>query len=345
MYDTLMQMGRWFGYRTNYEDLCKIWMDKDNKSWYEHISDATDELRRDVKRMRENDKTPLQFGLRVRNDINSLLVTARNKMRTANDFERISSLSETFLETTKLYNDEFKNEKNREVVNNLILDIIDTEEYEFEKIGKKCGYKNVPKELILDFLSNFNASYANFPFDTETIKNFINNYGGYELNKWDVVFINGESNNTFDIGNGQKVNCVKRSFVFKHNGELIQISERDRLGTADDSKFGLTDGDIKKIEEYFYSNSENKGKSMPQKVFFEYVRNPLLMIYPIELKDSKEKFNTKEELRVSKTLIGISVGIPILSNSETKYAKYKINLIELRRVEGYDNDGGEENDN
>ena len=141
MYDTLMQMGRWFGYRPNYDDLCKVWIDENNKSWYQHISDATDELRRDVKRMRENDKTPMQFGLRVRNDINSLLVTARNKMRTANNAERIISLSETFLETTKLYNDEFKNEKNREVVNNLLLDISDAAGCSFEESGKKRGYK------------------------------------------------------------------------------------------------------------------------------------------------------------------------------------------------------------
>lgn len=349
MYDTLMQMGRWFGYRPNYDDLCKVWMDENNKLWYQHISDATDELRRDVKRMKENDKTPMQFGLRVRNDINSLLVTARNKMRTANNAERIISLSETFLETTKLYNNEFKNEKNREVVKNLILDINDSNGCTFEESGKKRGYKNVPKELILDFLSNFNASYANFPFDTENIKNFINNYGGYELNKWDVVFINGESNTYFDIGNSQKVNCVKRSFVLKHNDELIQISgKRNRLGTSEDSKFGLTDDEIKKIKEKFYSIPENKDKSMSQKTFFEFVRNPLLMIYPIELKDMldvDDQEKGKERLNVSKTLIGISVGFPILANSETKYAKYKINLIELKKIEDCDMDGGDENDN
>ncbi len=349
MYDTLMQMGRWFGYRPNYDDLCKVWMDENNKSWYQHISDATDELRRDVKRMRETDKTPMQFGLRVRNDINSLLVTARNKMRTANNAERIISLSETFLETTKLYNDEFKNKKNREIVNNLILDISDTAGCSFEESGKKRGYKNVPKELILDFLSNFNASYANFPFDTETIKNFINNYGGYELNKWDVVFINGESNKTFEIGNSQKVNCVERSFIFKHNDDLIQISgKRNRLGAAEDSKFGLTEFDIDKIKEKFYSIPENKNKSMSQKVFFEYVRNPLLMIYPIQLGkvlETDDQVKAKERLNVSNTLIGISVGFPILANSETKYAKYKINLIELKKIEEYDTEGGEESDN
>ena len=130
---------------------------------------------------------------------------------------------------------------------------------------------------------------------------------------------------------------------------MIQISgRRNRLGTAEDSKFGLTDDEVQKIKDKFYSISENKGKSMSQKAFFEYVRNPLLMIYPIELKnvlDVDDQVKAKERLNVSNTLIGVSVGFPILANSETKFAKYKINLIELKKIEDYDIDGGGENDN
>ena len=48
-----------------------------------------------------------------------------------------------------------------------------------------------------DFLNNFDSSYANFPFDILTIKEFINNYPTSELSTWDVVFINGESKKTF----------------------------------------------------------------------------------------------------------------------------------------------------
>jgi hypothetical protein len=43
MYDTLMQMGRWFGYRMGYDDLCRIWMPRDAVAWYAHIAAATEE--------------------------------------------------------------------------------------------------------------------------------------------------------------------------------------------------------------------------------------------------------------------------------------------------------------
>ena len=65
MYDTLMQMGRWFGYRQNYEDLCRIWMLREASSWYAHIAEATEELQLELKKMERANATPEQFGLAV----------------------------------------------------------------------------------------------------------------------------------------------------------------------------------------------------------------------------------------------------------------------------------------
>src|SRR5699024_8385005 len=44
MYDTLMQMGRWFGYRPNYESLCRVYLSNDSYNWYTHIAEASEEL-------------------------------------------------------------------------------------------------------------------------------------------------------------------------------------------------------------------------------------------------------------------------------------------------------------
>ena len=332
MYDTLMQMGRWFGYRPNYHDLCKIWMDENNKEWYKHISEATDELRRDIKIMRELDKTPLEFGLRVRNDINSLLVTARNKMRTAQAIERVISMSETYLEMTKLYNNDLKNRTNIIAVNNLLASI----QYKgkiLESRGKNKGYKDVDKEIIIDFLNNFDSSYANFPFDISTIKEFINNYPTSELSTWDVVFINGESKKTFCLDKNKEndafINCVERSYMPRNNGKLIQMSAtKNRLGTANDSKFGLLQSKIDEIENNFRQNFDNKGKAVPQREYFKIKRNPLLMIYMITL--GQNKSDETVDIKVDEPFVGISIGFPVLPNVSTKFAKYKINIIELR---------------
>lgn len=83
MYDTLMQMGRWFGYRPGYEDLCRIYLSEDSKGWYAHIAEATEDLRQQIKQMRRDGFSPKDFGLYVRAHPDALIVTALNKMRHA----------------------------------------------------------------------------------------------------------------------------------------------------------------------------------------------------------------------------------------------------------------------
>ena len=80
MYDTLLQMGRWFGYRMGYEDLCRVWMPEEAQGWYTHIADSIEELRDELARMQSVNATPRDFGLKVRSHPDTLVVTARNKM-------------------------------------------------------------------------------------------------------------------------------------------------------------------------------------------------------------------------------------------------------------------------
>jgi hypothetical protein len=51
MYDTLMQMGRWFGYRPGYVDLCRLYTSTELQEWYQHITLASEELRLEFDRM------------------------------------------------------------------------------------------------------------------------------------------------------------------------------------------------------------------------------------------------------------------------------------------------------
>ena len=81
MYDTLLQMGRWFGYRNNYEDICKIWMTENMKDDYEHITDSFLELMEEIRQLEKAEgKTPLDFGLKVLSHPDSLMITAKNKI-------------------------------------------------------------------------------------------------------------------------------------------------------------------------------------------------------------------------------------------------------------------------
>lgn len=79
MYDTLMQMGRWFGYRDGYIDVCRLYTTSELVDWFGHIAMASEELRVEFEKMVANNGTPSQYGLKVRAHP-VLLVTSAVKM-------------------------------------------------------------------------------------------------------------------------------------------------------------------------------------------------------------------------------------------------------------------------
>ena len=78
-----MQMGRWFGYRSGYKNLTRIFMPEISYDHYCSIHIATEELRQELETMEAVNKTPLDFGLKVRNSDTGILITARNKLQSA----------------------------------------------------------------------------------------------------------------------------------------------------------------------------------------------------------------------------------------------------------------------
>lgn len=80
MYDTLMQMGRWFGYREGYLDLCRLYTTGELQDWFSHVAFAEEELKREFEHMSNARLTPADYGLRVRQHPDGMLVTALNKM-------------------------------------------------------------------------------------------------------------------------------------------------------------------------------------------------------------------------------------------------------------------------
>ena len=119
MYDTLMQMGRWFGYRPYYEDLCRIWMPEAAQGWYEHVAESIEELRGEFRSMEASTATPEEFGLKVRSHPDTLIVTARNKMGTGASVVVGLGLAFRLIETHRLRGDEESLDINRQAAQRL----------------------------------------------------------------------------------------------------------------------------------------------------------------------------------------------------------------------------------
>jgi hypothetical protein len=87
MYDSLMQMGRWFGYRPGYVDLCRLYTTNQIFEWFNHITLATEEMRNDFDEMTAIHQSPKDFRLKVRNHHGLLTITSLNKLYFAEDIE------------------------------------------------------------------------------------------------------------------------------------------------------------------------------------------------------------------------------------------------------------------
>ncbi len=324
-YDTLMQMGRWFGYRKNYDDLCRVWMDSVSQAWYAHICEATDELLAEVKVMRERNATPLEFGLKVRNDPGiPLIVTAKNKMRTAQVKVLNVALSEKALETPLLFNDASKNNVNLAAA----LKVISAGNV--TKYGKQYGAKDIDKKLILDLLDEIEIPESNIRLDPLALRVFIEQYAGTELDKWDLVLISG-SGSEFNLTNNISVKLKVQNYDIPRDN-IIRISKsKSRMGSPSDPRFGLSDTQIELLKSKFnYLTSDS---------YMSIQRKPILMIYFVTPSDESEDKDKLANL-MGKPLVGFGVGIPKLENTETKYIKYQLTKIyqEFGGIEEYEDE-------
>lgn len=335
-YDTLMQMGRWFGYRHKYEDLCKIWMPSKSIDWYKEIYESTELLKDEIRRYQNTEYTPKDFGLSVRQNKTALLVTARNKMRATEKHQLKPSFSSEIMETKFLCVSNDVLEQNKTIYDSLIKDL---ENYESVKMKTRFGYTNVDKGIVSKFLSGFNLPIQNIFVQTNIITSFINGgYKGDELLKWDICFVSGKSAQKVQV-NEEIINKSLYSFKVRNTkSKVIQLSwASPKLGNNYDMEYGLSDEEISDLK------SRLGKKTLTQADYFSKVtpvinRRPLLLVYNIELKnhegdgvDIREKYmkNTNE-----KNLIGFVIGIPHLRDVDSRTVTYIVNSVAADQLFG-----------
>jgi hypothetical protein len=99
-YDTLMQMGRWFGFRNGYEDLTRIYMTEELAGWFSDLALVEHQLREDIQIYESQDLTPLQLGTRIL-EHPAMLVTSRLKQRFASTITVEQSYSAQIVQTVR----------------------------------------------------------------------------------------------------------------------------------------------------------------------------------------------------------------------------------------------------
>ena len=215
MYDTLMQMGRWFGYRPEYQDLCRIWMPEAAQGWYEHIAESIEELRGEFRSMEASNATPEEFGLKVRSHPDTLIVTARNKMGTGAQIVVSIGLADRLIETHTLRRDAEILEVNRNAARRLSQRLRQSgfpiEDAERDAFGFLL--REVPVAPILDFLTEFRNHDGSLLTNGEPVRRYIEERQDDEFAEWDVLFASvGEREvNRTDESLGRTIRCQRRT--------------------------------------------------------------------------------------------------------------------------------------
>jgi len=216
MYDTLMQMGRWFGYRPGYVDLCRLYTTADLVEWFEHIADAAEELRSEFDAMAESGGTPLDYGLRVQSH-SVLLVTSPLKMRNARSLQL--SFSGELLETVSLHNDAVNLDRNLAAFERLVSamgapaegDPIIRARRASTQEWKGFLWKGVPAEAIVDFFEAYATHHKARKVNSDLLQKFVGSMAGAgELTSWTVAVIGGGASEPFLLPGGQAVNPLQR---------------------------------------------------------------------------------------------------------------------------------------
>ncbi|HEY1580492.1 MAG TPA: Z1 domain-containing protein [Terracidiphilus sp.] len=321
MYDTLLQMGRWFGYREGYADLCRLWITDEAAQWYAHITSATEELREEIKQMRQQNATPMQFGLKVRAHPDSLIVTAQNKMRQAKTIERVISLSKKLLETTRLKSNTNALISNSAALNRFLKDLErSTTRFESSPWSKTICY-SVPKETVASLLHDFDVHPLNVAFQTGDLARYLETTTESKLRQWDVVFDGGSGDETTV---GPVTLRTARRHIVSRDGMLLVSGKSARVGSRGIEREGIDPATVKRIEDEFRAAAP--GKSIPDKAYRNGRTRPLLIVYLLTA-------NPPSPVPAVETIVALGLSFPEFDDTDVaKRVVYRVNLVEWRSM-------------
>lgn len=326
MYDALLQMGRWFGYRDGYEDLFRIWLPEISSYWYSYISEASDELRASIKQMQVSRLKPIDVGLRIRSHPDALLITARNKMRYSEEITGSINLSNELVETTRLSSDSDVLTRNYIESLDLIKRLVSSNSL------KRCDVKfpiweSIPKNMVIEFLDSYVSHPLDTKFPSHVIAKFLKDNNEPTLDNWDIAFPNGETEVQELIANF-KVKPLIRKIIADETSHSYFIGGRNRrLGDASHEKIGIDETLISKAKETYNKNNENK-KTVPGKAYREFRTKPLLLIYLLKPTENNQFLELPKECSY---MVGVALIFPKLVKGG-EVVTYRINLVELRNL-------------
>lgn len=268
--DTLLQMARWFGYRPGYEDIVRVWISPDVADQFRFVSDVSEELRAQIREMRELGKTPEDFGLMVRKHPETLAITAKKGVSESRSM--VISLSGRRIETTKIPANSAVLRHNQNAVRDFLMAIeadSGDKKWNWEEEGLQYpGKLDVSKDRIADLLESFRYDRGNLIL-ANSLHKLIRDQTSSVFQDWTVGIVNGTGVRT-DLAPGLTVpNTPKRAVRYSTDGSAGSF----RVSGSSARLAGSTD--LAKT----YAHS---GDALVEPAVYRELPHPTLLIYPLD---------------------------------------------------------------
>lgn len=327
MYDTLMQMGRWFGYRPGYVDLCRLYTTPDLEIWFRHVSLAAEELRERLDHMAMIGSTPETYGLRIQShDI--LLVTAPNKMRHAKLFQ-ISFQGESKIQTVFL-SEPAANVRNATTVTAFLDSIGKPNDFggsgNYKSAPGRRIWKDVPGTLVANLLGNLIFPEEARDVNASRLSAYIREQlSGGELTEWTIAVLSGSGEMV--VCNGWVFATIKRAPL-----ERARATGRYVVKTILSPRDEAIDLSKEEYEEALEATNKRRAASTSKKLATvpdgpeirrTRGKNPkraLLLLYPLSPATAR--------LELSAPIFGVVVSFP--DSNSGRAASYRFNTVEQR---------------
>ena len=337
-YDSLLQMCRWFGYRPGYEELCRVYISPINIMNFRAVIDAVEDLKMQFREMIIRKKKPKDFGLMVKESPDtletSLLITSRNKMYNTGKIEHVINYGGTYADTSKIYVNKDYNSFNRQYVEDMFERIISEGDSEVVEDSSKYFLKDVDKRFVAECIKKLSVPYENTKFDTDNMATYIMTNKSFP--KWDIVVATGSSVEK----KYKEKKAVVRSFRKRENEKIIRIGDmNNRIIDPGIFSSGLSVEQMNVVKQHARDRVALAGKGNPESLTVpDYLavtdRNPLFVIYPMEIKpldDITGDRNSRLVEALCKELVfGFAVGFPAIENAERMV--YRANKVKIDEI-------------
>jgi hypothetical protein len=308
MYDSLMQMGRWFGYRPGYADLCRLYTTEQLVGWYRHVTMATEEMRADFDELAATpNMRPIHFQLKVRTHPGMLMITSVSKMR---GHERIQiGFSGKFLQTYAFDKNPSVIESNYLSFKHLISRLSSPKTLQTTKGTNGLLWSGIKGSIVSDFIVAYKTNYLR----SEVIQSYIErqNKNG-KLDNWSVAIILNSGDTITTQGSLRDEEVLSHLFEWK-DGKIIAGLPARNFATdsikelkVQGNKNAILDKRARMID-LDLPSSTTEGEIKETRNNLE---QPLLVIMPLDPRVS-------DDLNPSIPLIGFGVVFPKFDGEET----------------------------